>query len=482
MTCQSWKGLRTLPRVATLVCEECVEISLTRRRFLVLSGTGVAAGILLPEVSAAQDTSEVSTTPIGNGHYVSPRDVWGADTPPTGPMESETPDDVRFLIVHHSASTNEYSAEQTIGILRSFYRFHTSPEKGWPDIAYNFLVDRYGQIFEGRQGSISSPVRGDATGGSQGFALLCCFIGDHSDVAPTAAAQSAMVSLLAWLADTYDIDASPGSTVEFVSRGSNLHPKGTTVSTPTITGHRTMSRTTCPGDAAFELVEGSFPTLVSAAVAGTAQAPAELETFSPTAAPDPAALSTTPTTATPQSAESSNGAATSTSDPVTMEPTAPPSAKPASRGAQPQDTASRPLGAAATASAGTAPTTSVDASQEGPRQAPPGVSATAIPAVPSGGNPGNRGEAAAVPTSRGSGSSEHATRWGLAVAAGASAIALLWPAVWLSRRIAATLNREPGAAPMATPGQAAQGSGPRAPWPDRHVELRDNDAQPGAGP
>ena len=178
------------------MCEQCSEESLTRRRFLVLSGTGVAAGILLPGVSAAQSRSEFSATPIGNGHVVLPRDVWGADLPPTGPMESEAPDDVRFLIVHHSASTNDYSAERSTGMLQSFYRFHTSREKGWPDIAYNFLIDRYGQIFEGRAGSISSPVRGDATGGSQGFALLCCFIGDHSAVAPTAAAQSAMISLL----------------------------------------------------------------------------------------------------------------------------------------------------------------------------------------------------------------------------------------------------------------------------------------------
>ncbi|MDE0137122.1 MAG: hypothetical protein OXM57_13920 [bacterium] len=59
------------------------------------------------------------------------------------------------------------------------------------------MVDRYGQVFEGRQGSIDSPVRGDATRGSQGFALLTCFIGDHSEVAPTEEAQAAMVALLA---------------------------------------------------------------------------------------------------------------------------------------------------------------------------------------------------------------------------------------------------------------------------------------------
>ncbi len=237
---------------------------LTRRGFLALGGLGTAAGLLLPRTLSIRAAAQTDGLPIGGSHVILRRDVWGADLPPTGPMDSEAVDDVRFLLVHHSASPNDYSPEQSIRYLRSFYHYHTSTEKGWPDIAYNFLVDRHGKIFEGRHGSLESPVRGDATGGSQGFALLTCFIGDHQDVAPTKAAQSAMVALLTWLAVGYGIDPSPGSTAEFVSRGSNLHPEGKVVVTPTITGHRTMSRTTCPGDREFDLVENSFPRQVTA--------------------------------------------------------------------------------------------------------------------------------------------------------------------------------------------------------------------------
>ena len=236
---------------------------LTRRRFLEISGLGAAAGLLLPEASFASDSAQVDGEPIGGGHIIQPREVWGADLHPTGEMLPEAAEDVRFLLVHHSASTNDYSVDQTVQYLRSFYRYHTSDEKGWNDIAYNFLIDRYGQIFEGRQGSLESPIRGDATGGSQGFALLTCFVGDHTDIEPTPESQSAMVRLLAWLANTYGIDPSPGATTEFISRGSNLHPAGKRVVTPTITGHRTMSRTTCPGDRAFKLVESAFPAQVA---------------------------------------------------------------------------------------------------------------------------------------------------------------------------------------------------------------------------
>ena len=271
---------------------------------------------------------------IGGGHVIQPRDVWGADLQPTGPMELEAPGDVRFLLVHHSASPNGYAADRSIGYVRSFYNYHTSDAKGWPDVAYNFLVDEHGQIFEGRQGSLDSPVRGDATGGSQGYAMLACFIGDHQEVVPTAAAQSAMVALLAWLAGTYQIDPSPGATAEFISRGSNRHPAGSLVVTPTITGHRTMSHTTCPGDRAFPLVRDSFPQQVSmllgsasASIPSTTTAVTETSpTTSTTTAPEVTTSAPTTTISETPATETATGSSPSESvpAPTTTEPTSPP--------------------------------------------------------------------------------------------------------------------------------------------------------------
>ncbi|MCY4371870.1 MAG: N-acetylmuramoyl-L-alanine amidase [bacterium] len=284
----------------------------SRRRFLALGGLGVGAGLLLPRTSLPAVAAQPEGVPIGAGHTILRRDVWGAGLPPVGEMAPETPEDVLFLLVHHSASPNDYQADQSVQFLRSFYRYHTSSEKGWPDIAYNFLVDRYGRIFEGREGSIESPVRGDATGGSQGFALLACFIGDHREVAPTLEAQSAMVALLAWLAGTYGIETRPDSTVEFISRGSNLHPEGKTVVTPTITGHRTMSRTTCPGDQAFKLVEETFPREVTAARSTIGSASATTGPTSTVPATPPP--TTAPTPLTSEGVETTQGAVEPPSD------------------------------------------------------------------------------------------------------------------------------------------------------------------------
>lgn len=183
---------------------------------------------------------------------LNPRDLWAGGLEPVGPLVPE--DDVRFLLVHHTATPNGYGAEGVGALLRSIFGYHTGT-KGWPDIAYNFMVDAHGEIWETRAGSIAGPIRGDATGGSQGHAVLCCFLGDHTIEPPTPAAIEAMTALLAWQADRYAIDLADGSLVDFVSRGSGRWPEGSPVTTEPIAGHRDMSHTECPGDAVYDLID-----------------------------------------------------------------------------------------------------------------------------------------------------------------------------------------------------------------------------------
>ena len=225
---------------------------------------------------------------------IKPRDEWAGDLPVTGEILPE--DDVRFLLVHHTASTNSYGPDDVADQIRDFYTFHTGQEKGWPDVAYNFFVDRFGGIWEARAGSVDGAVRGDATGGSQGHALLCSLIGDHSTVEVTAEAKAAMANLLAWLSARYEVDTTPGTTIGFTSRGSNRWPAGTEVTARTISGHRDMSNTTCPGDFAYDWIGGELPTVVTGTVATAVSnvAEAALAATSTTAA---ASTTTAPTVA-----------------------------------------------------------------------------------------------------------------------------------------------------------------------------------------
>jgi hypothetical protein len=269
-----------------------------RRSFLGAIAAATAAVVGVRRRSAAAGPGGL---PLPGGLVVQPRSAWGADLAPRGPLEPEAEGDVRFLLVHHTAGANGYPPEDVPGTLRGIYDMHTGPEKGWPDVAYNFFVDRHGGVWEGRTGSLDAPVKPDATGGSQGFAQLACFIGDHSTEPPTPEAAASMVALLAWLGERYQVDTSPGATTTFTSRGSNRWPAGTSVTATTISGHRDMSQTACPGDAGYALVS-TLPGLVTerrlqAAAANTTTtttAPATTTTTTSAAATNPETAAANP--------------------------------------------------------------------------------------------------------------------------------------------------------------------------------------------
>ena len=121
-------------------------------------------------------------------------------------------DTLRFAVVHHTAGSNSYTRAQSAAIVRGIQRYHVLAN-GWDDIGYNFLVDKYGQIFEGRYGGVDRNVVGaHAQGfntGSSGVALIGNVRGH---VRLTAAARSALARLLAWRLDVAHVD--PLSTIQ----------------------------------------------------------------------------------------------------------------------------------------------------------------------------------------------------------------------------------------------------------------------------
>ncbi len=251
-----------------------------------------AAAQYLTRVSRRQDEFEIR-----------PRSAWaGVDRPPTFELE---PEDVQLLVVHHTLIPgNGHNQDRVPQLLRDIYDYHTGPEKRWADIAYNFMVDQFGGIWETREGSLDGPVRGSATGGNQGFSQLCCFLGDLSDQPPTAEAAAAMAWLLAELADRYDIDTSPGAQVSLESRGSSRFAAGSPMTLPTLAGHRDVSLTACPGEAGYSFLQQTLPGLVNArrtqtaAAATTTTEPATATTATPTTAASSPPTAVDDTTAT----------------------------------------------------------------------------------------------------------------------------------------------------------------------------------------
>ena len=133
---------------------------------------------------------------------------------------------VQFAVVHHTAGNNSYTASQSAAIVRGIEVYHVKGN-GWNDIGYNFLVDKYGQVFEGRYGGVDKNVIGaHAEGfntGSTGVALL----GTYGSAGPSAAARTALANLLAWRLDLAHID--PLSKLNWISGGNARFASGVPV-------------------------------------------------------------------------------------------------------------------------------------------------------------------------------------------------------------------------------------------------------------
>lgn len=204
-----------------------------------------------PPAAQLPPVSALTSVEVAPGLRIHPRDQWGADLPPKRSMGPET---VRFLLVHHTASSNVVPDPRAV--IRQTYAFQTGASKRWPDICYHFMIGPDGSVWETRAGSLAGPVVADATGGNQGFAQLVCLIGDFTAQPPTTAAQESLARTLLFLADRYSIDTDPRATTTFVSRGSDKYRSGVQVTTPTISGHRDVTYTACPGDLGYTLLGG----------------------------------------------------------------------------------------------------------------------------------------------------------------------------------------------------------------------------------
>ena len=176
-----------------------------------------------------------------------PRSAWGADESiRRGPPVYAS--DVEFAIVHHTAGSNDYTRAQAAAIVRGIQLFHVK-SNGWNDIGYNFLVDRFGTVYEGRYGGVDRNVVGaHALGfntGSVGIALL----GTYGNTKPSAAAQDAIARLIAWRLDLAHVD--PTSTLTFISGGSERYAPDAPVTLRAVSGHRDTGSTECPGNALY---------------------------------------------------------------------------------------------------------------------------------------------------------------------------------------------------------------------------------------
>ena len=143
------------------------------------------------------------------------------------------------VVVHHTAGSNSYSRGQSAGIVRSIQSYHMSG-RGWCDIGYNFLVDKYGQVFEGRNGKVAYQVRGAHAGnyGVNTYATGVSMMANLDTASPTSAMKRAMVRVVGWRIGTwylapnasYSLD---GHSLPVISGHRDVHNRGFSPSTAT---------------------------------------------------------------------------------------------------------------------------------------------------------------------------------------------------------------------------------------------------------
>jgi flagellar hook assembly protein FlgD len=187
-------------------------------------------------------------------------------------------DGIHLAIVHHTAGSNSYTKAQSASIVRGIELYHVKGN-GWNDIGYNFLVDKYGQIFEGRYGGMTRPVIGAHAQGFNTGSVGIAVIGDYGSTSITPAARAALVSLIAWRLDYAHVD--PLSSVVRVSSGNPRYPAGRAVTLRAISGHRDVYPTSCPGASLYSQLASirtavsktGLPKLYTPTVTGTLGAP-----------------------------------------------------------------------------------------------------------------------------------------------------------------------------------------------------------------
>ena len=198
-----------------------------------------------------------------NQPTIIPRSAWGGDSClPSEPEEPEYGEHLELAFVHHTyhagSASNNYSEASVLDLVYSICSYHVNT-RDWKDIGYNFLIDKYGNIYEGRSGGIDEVVWAAHTEGFNYYSTGIAFIGDHSSVAPTVAAQNAFKDLMAWKLDLHHVD--PIGSVLIESLGGPIYEEGEYANLKRISGHRTAKLTSCPGWACYTLLDGLRPAI-----------------------------------------------------------------------------------------------------------------------------------------------------------------------------------------------------------------------------
>ncbi len=177
------------------------------------------------------------------------RDQWdpaGQCKPRSAPATGE----VQFAMVHHTVTSNLYEQADGPSMVLAVCRYHRN-SNGWTDIGYNFLVDRYGTIYEGRAGGIDQAVVGAQAQGYNAVSTGISNLGTFVSGGQSPAGLQANARIIAWKLGIHGAPVQGQVTVRSGGGSANRFPAGRPVTFERISGHRDGGETACPGAALY---------------------------------------------------------------------------------------------------------------------------------------------------------------------------------------------------------------------------------------
>jgi len=175
---------------------------------------------------------------------------WGCPEAYGTPRWSPEHESVTHAIVHHTAGG--WSASDPASSVRAIWSYHANT-RGWGDIGYNYIIDGYGNIYEGRYGG-ENVVGGHAypyNRGTVGVSIM----GDYTGSDISGSARNGLVDLIGKKFADRGIDPIGSGSLyakNTVGGGGTTDAWGRTSTwVHKISGHRDVAQTSCPGQAFY---------------------------------------------------------------------------------------------------------------------------------------------------------------------------------------------------------------------------------------
>jgi hypothetical protein len=202
----------------------------------------------LVHVAGAPRTTALAARKSGGKPHIIPRSGWGGGNFKT--RAAPTYGVVQLGFVHHTVTANDYAPGDSAGIVLGIAHYHRD-HNGWNDIGYNFLADKYGQLFEGRAGGEELAVIGAQAQGYNSHSTGISCLGDYTSGQLPVDGIDAVSRLLAWKLSLHRVPVTGRVTVVSEGGSDNRYRSGAKVTLQRISGHRDGDATACPGSALY---------------------------------------------------------------------------------------------------------------------------------------------------------------------------------------------------------------------------------------